>query len=134
MRTGGGAVRRDLQANPRSLQSRMEQTESAERCQAVRAKVLLFCYRLTPPEINTHLSSTGKQAAADVYNMKLQTCVYLCMCVSSTILQKSSIIVLHITVNFLMTKQVNTEVEILHFQFMAAVWQTLLVFFLLFPS
>lgn len=80
MKTGGEVVRRDLRAKPRCLQSRIEQTESAERCQAVRTEVFLFCYRPTPPEINTHLSSTGKQAAADVFNMELTNpCVCLCV-------------------------------------------------------
>ena len=84
MKTGGEVVRRDLRAKPRCLQSRIEQTESAERCQAVRTEVFLFCYRPTPPEINTHLSSTGKQAAADVFNMELTNpyvCVSVCVCV-----------------------------------------------------
>lgn len=44
---------------PRGMQSRMEETERAERCQAVRAKMLLLRYRPTPPEINTQLSSAG---------------------------------------------------------------------------
>lgn len=89
----------------------------------------LFCYRLSPPEINTHLSARGKQAAADVYDMRQQTCVSMCVfvrvCVHAIILHKSDSAP-HISANFL------TQVENLNFQFMAAGWQLLLVFFSLF--
>lgn len=54
-KTGSRVVRRDLRAKLPSFQSRMEQTESTDCCQAVRVKVLLFCYWLSSPKINTHL-------------------------------------------------------------------------------
>lgn len=63
---------------------------SRQRARSVAKWLELKCFfsaiRRTPPEINTHLSSAGKQAAADVCNMKVHICVcmcvYMCVCPS----------------------------------------------------
>lgn len=84
-KTGSRVVRRDLRAKLPSFQSRMEQTESTDCCQAVRAKVLLFCYWLTSPKINTHLVFVPMYVLVYAYNT-------------------SQSYILYISVNFPMTK------------------------------
>lgn len=79
---------------------------SRRRASSVAKWLELKCFfsaiRRTPPEINTHLSSAGKQAAADVCDMKVHICVCVCARVSSKTPQKSFRLS-HVSENFLLT-------------------------------